>query len=113
MARINVYTCEKCGGETVTVDVDEGTTPYMLGCRANGKERPAPGACTGMAQSSFYQPRPGRAPPAWEWYRMTDEEAATLDRKWPGFLVHHKAGGLNIRARAPAAAKDAEESDRD
>ena len=37
-SKINVYVCQKCGGLTVTVDVDEGVTPFMLGCRATGKE---------------------------------------------------------------------------
>lgn len=29
-SRINVYICEKCGGHTTTVDVDEGVTPFMM-----------------------------------------------------------------------------------
>ena len=33
----NIYTCPKCGGQTVTIDVDEGVTPFMLRCRATGK----------------------------------------------------------------------------
>src|SRR3974377_965449 len=33
----NVYTCRKCGGHTVTVDRDEGVTPFMIGCRESGE----------------------------------------------------------------------------
>lgn len=36
--RINVYVCRKCGGHTVTVDVDDGVTPFMIGCHAKESE---------------------------------------------------------------------------
>lgn len=98
---INVYVCQKCGGYTVTIDIDEGVTPFMLGCRASGKER----ECNGMATSSFYPkgPRPAHIPePAWEWYRATDAEARKIDKRARGSWQHHQQGGLFLRKRALA-----------
>lgn len=98
--RENVYTCQKCGGYTVTVDVDEGVTPFMIACRASGKV----GDCRGQAYSAFYPkgPRPSHIPePAWEWYRPTPEGQRRIDRKHPGMMQHFKNGGLDIRKRVP------------
>jgi hypothetical protein len=65
---INEYVCQKCGGITRTINRDEGTTPFMTGCRA------VIGAgCKGLAQSSFYRVSQNRLP-HWEWIRPTPEE---------------------------------------
>lgn len=104
-SRINVYVCQTCGGYTVTIDVDEGVTPFMIGCRASGEER----ECKGVAHSSFYPkgPRPPHIPePAWEWYRMTDAEARRQEKKYPGSWHHHEQGGLWIRKRAVSSDTD-------
>jgi hypothetical protein len=95
--RVNVYTCRKCRKETWTVDVDEGVTPFMLGCRATK-------GCDGMAESSFY---PGWAGAflhrvKWEWYKPTEEEAKQQERQYPGSLHHWEQGGLSIRPRTDA-----------
>lgn len=100
----NVYTCQKCGCFTVTIDTDEGVTPFMLDCRASGRE----GDCDGMAESAFYPkgPRPAHIPaPSWEWYkverwevigehRVETREYHNLD---PGLKDHVDKGGLLIR----------------
>lgn len=91
---INVYTCPDCGGETVTIDVDPGVTPALLH-RPYAQHR-AP-ACRGLARSSWYQPRPGHPPPAWEWYRPTEEEARAAG---PAMAEHARLGGLFIRPRS-------------
>lgn len=44
----NVYVCQLCGGEVVTVDADEGVTPFMIECRSTPE-------CEGDMYSSFYQ----------------------------------------------------------
>ncbi len=71
---INVWKCEVCNALTVAIDIDEGVTPFMLGCRANDK-------CKGMGQSSFYPEPPIPAhiasALAWEWYAPSPEERAT------------------------------------
>ena len=93
----NVYTCQKCGGYTVTIDRDEGTTPFMIRCRAKDE-------CKGEAYSSFYPkgPRPAYIPPpAWEWYRPTDTELLLEVEKHPkseaGIRQHVEMGGLLMR----------------
>jgi hypothetical protein len=91
----NVYTCDKCGGMTVTVDVDEGVTPFTLICRASGRE----GDCDGRAYSSMYPngPRPPHIPePSWEWYRPDAEEMKFLSG---AMREHVERGGLEIRRR--------------
>lgn len=91
--RENVYTCPVCSGHTVTIDRDEGVTPFMIGCRASGKV----GDCNGKAESSFYPPgpRPDHIPaPSWEWYKPDQTKFDTLSR-WE--LEHVAKGGLLIR----------------
>jgi protein gp37 len=88
--RVNVYVCED-SHMTVTVDVDDGVTPFMLGCRQEG--------CDHFAQSSMY-PR-GEAlkrypAPAWEWFKPSPEELRGMDA---GMREHCEMGGLDIRAR--------------
>lgn len=82
----NIYTCEKCGFKFVTIDRDEGTTPFITMCQL-------PGPCGGMTQSSFYQVDQSLTP-TFEWYRMTDTEAAEKPASW---MQHHLLGGLFLR----------------
>jgi hypothetical protein len=97
----NIYTCEECGGETVTIDIDEGVTPFMLGCRVNGKfldvkgqQLFAPG-CRGMAQSEFYSQRAQDRTPEWEWFKPSIYELRKLT---PAMKDHVLNGGLDIRS---------------
>lgn len=95
MSRENVYTCPKCRGYTVTVDVDEGVTPFLLDCRASGREAD----CDGMARSAMYPqgPRPAHIPePAWEWFKPTGKAYKRLS---PAMKDHVDRGGLDIRRR--------------
>ena len=120
--RINVYVCQKCGGYTVTVDVDEGVTPFMIGCHAREFEpHPAEAGqrafaealakegvrvkerlklrCDGMAYSSFYPrgPKPKHiGEPKWEWYKPEQGEFSELSRS---ALEHVAKGGLLLRKR--------------
>jgi len=108
--RINVYVCQKCGGYTVTVDVDEGTTPFMIGCRAGAIEDFGEGVavvnnkCKGFAYSSFY-PRGPKPPhigdPKWEWYKptMTDLASRYTGQTLRNMAEHVDKGGLDIRRR--------------
>ncbi len=96
--RENVYVCRECGGHTVTIDIDEGVTPFLLGCRASGRE----GDCKGKAESAFYPkgPRPAHIPaPSWEWYKPAPDEY-----KWLSGPIkdHVDQGGLLIRKRSQA-----------
>lgn len=124
--RINVYVCEKCHGHTVTVDVDEGVTPFMIGCHAKENEsHPAESGskafeellkkegirvkarlklrCDGVAYSSFYPrgPKPSwTGEPKWEWYKPEASEMSELSRS---ALEHVDKGGLLLRKRTNKA----------
>lgn len=93
--RINIYTCTTCDGKTVTVDVNDGVTPFMIRCRATER-------CGGDAHSCFYRVPPGEHKPTFEWYKPTLKKAKRLDRTWPGTLDHVRQGGLMLRPRSDA-----------
>lgn len=102
--RINVYVCEyNC--LTVTVDVDEGVTPFMIKCRRRStKERPlnpaltgADGECKGTARSSFYPkgPKPRHiGDPTHEWYKPDSLHGLSAAE-----IQHVRQGGLLLRPR--------------
>jgi len=101
----NVYTCQKCGGHTVTIDVDEGVTPFMIGCRA---DRIIEKRCEGMAYSNFYpeKPWPAHIPreAKWEWYKPTDAELRKNykdDDMYAQMKEYVDKGGLDMRRRKP------------
>lgn len=90
--RKNVYTCQTCGAKLVTVDRDQGTTPFMTKC--------VKGDCVGSAQSSFYNVDQTLTA-THEWYRVTDQkELIRLSRAGRN---HHEMGGLFIREISAAA----------
>lgn len=80
----NIYTCEVCGHHIVTVDKDEGVTPFMISCVSS--------RCSGMMQSSVYRVNQNMRP-SYEWF--TPESTIGLA---PGLLDHVQRGGLLIRA---------------
>lgn len=61
IGRRNCYRCAMCHGSIITVDEDDGVTPFMLGCRVRR-------SCRGMMQSSFYRDVPTRVP-TYAWRR--------------------------------------------
>lgn len=63
--KINAYVCDDCGFMTVTIDKDEGTTPFLIGCEAKG--------CSGVARSGFYAV-PQDLTPQFEWRKPTKAE---------------------------------------
>lgn len=94
--KVNSYVCQKCGGHTVTVDVDPGVTPFMLNCRVNLD-------CGGVSLSSFYT-CPQDLVPEWEWYRPTEAETMAAVAGKPDYIrqvvrEHRSLGGLEIRRR--------------
>jgi len=87
----NIYTCPK-GHQTVTVDVDDGTTPFMLRCRQrddDGKHN-----CTEFSQSSGYNLTPDQQlfEPEYEWFKPTSLKGYSADMK-----EHLLKGGLELR----------------
>ena len=113
LPRLNVYVCEyNC--LTVTVDVDEGVTPFMIGCRSRSRpDRPIKeefltkdGFCKGSANSRFYPkvPKPPHIKdPEWEWYKPTEleieAEIVGNERQRENILEHWRRGGLFLRPR--------------
>lgn len=97
--KINIYTCNTCNKKIVSVDVDDGVTPFTIGCTDR--------QCIGHAYSSFYPRRPKDMPPnekptiegmlslaEIEWYRP---------RVLPkDFQDHFLKGGLDKRPRTNA-----------
>lgn len=79
----NVYTCEECGFSYVTVDIDEGTTPFMSMCQNDG--------CKALAKSSFYRV-PSDLVATHEWYRPADVSGES-----PMTQEHVRMGGLLLR----------------
>lgn len=96
--KLNAYRCDKCGGNTVTLDVDEGVTPMFLGCRADGTET----GCDGRAVSMGYPkgPAPAWAVPQWEWYKPAPIEMRGMS---PEMRDHIQRGGLALRRIGGAA----------
>ena len=68
---INVYTCQQCNGQIVTIDRHEGVTPSMLRCRASK-------GCNGTMLSAFYSV-PQDLKPDYEWRKPTKGEYYRLD----------------------------------
>lgn len=81
----NRYTCQTCNAWYVTVDRDDGTTPFMAPCQVS--------FCKGMAQSEFYRVDQS-LPATHEWYRASDVEARGMK---PNLRQHHDMGGLFLR----------------
>jgi len=109
--RMNIYVCEY-GCHNITVDVDKGTTPFMIGCEFTGRpDRPADpskmknGKCTGIAKSAMYpKEKDDSTPypePTHEWYRPELSQYAKLSKAEKD---HVNNGGLLIRPRTDAKA---------
>lgn len=85
--KVNCYICDTCGKAIVTIEYDEGVTPFMLGCN-----RVSPfGDCNGMCKSSFYS-NPQNLIPTSIWYRKKDDEPMTTAQR-----KYHENGGLCFR----------------
>ena len=114
--KLNIYTCNTCGGRIVTVDLVEGTTPFMVGCRVTEHDAKLRAnedglaieelrglwdtlKCKGDMYSSFYRVPPDAPEPTWEWYKPDAKEYAKLP------LVtrrdHVDKGGLLLRRIKP------------
>lgn len=90
--RLNRYDCNSCGGHIITVDRDNGVTPFALACRATK-------GCNGDMYSSFYRGVFGR--PTFEWRKATPAEYAAASA---GMKAHFAQGGLDLHPINGAAA---------
>lgn len=83
----NIYLCQYCGRGFVSIDIDDGTTPFMTGCIV----------CKGTAVSMMYQcPQVVLAeiPAALEWYKPKALEYPSLPQHTRN---HVDKGGLISR----------------
>ncbi len=111
--RINVYECEY-GCQTVTVDVDHGVTPFMIGCkgrsvperRIEAKYLNEAGYCIGTGKSHMYPkgPMPPHIkPPKWEWALPTLAEIDAIVAENPEYegavRTYYDGSHLHLRPR--------------
>ena len=97
--RVNVYVFPY-GHRTVTRNMAEGVTPFMIGCppcKAAGALRNEPGFRYPMAESSFYRVDQ-TLDHSHEWYRP--ESIVGLD---PDTAEHVRNGGLLLREKGKPA----------
>jgi len=92
---INQYICQECGRSIVTIDRDQGVTPFMLRCRETK-------GCSGMMQSSFYM-ADQTLTPAYEWRKPTKGEYLRMSAP---MRQHIDRGGLEIYKIRPAPERE-------
>lgn len=81
----NIYVCEACHGHIVTVDADEGVTPFLTPCCVTK-------GCKGMMKSSLYRVFDQSIAPSHEWFRPHPDA-----RFSPSGMEHVSRGGLLLR----------------
>ena len=81
----NAYICQQCHKTIVTVDRDEGTTPFIIGCRADPP-------CGGQMLSHFYRSDVSTEP-SFEWRKPTQTEYKKASY---AMKDHFDRGGLNL-----------------
>jgi hypothetical protein len=86
--KINVYTCP-AGHKTITRDVDNGTTPMIINCKATLLETFC--SCDKHAHSAWYN-CDQTLTPLYEWYKPGPEEKIKKHD-----VEHVKLGGLLLR----------------
>lgn len=82
VGEINQYTCKTCGKHIVTVDRDDGTTPFMIACQRSP-------ACPGPMASHAYRVSQDLHP-SHEWYKP-------VGKVKPAYRHHVAMGGLLLR----------------
>jgi DNA-directed RNA polymerase subunit RPC12/RpoP len=90
--RYNGYKCRECGGAWLTVDLNEGVTPFTTPCFATEN-------CGGVAYSMGYPTSepPKDLPLLIEWYKPVTTRGLSLE-----LAEHVQKGGLLRRARKDA-----------
>ena len=81
----NVYVCQACGRKIVTLDIDEGVTPFMIPCKETE------GCEEGLMRSCFYSVDQ-TLPVNYVWFIPK-----SLDGYSESMIEHINKGGLDIR----------------
>lgn len=84
--KTNVYACQSCDRKIVTLDKDQGTTPFAIRCKEMG------GCDDGMMYSSFYAVDQTLGPIHYVWFKPDN-----LDGYSDAMLEHIRKGGLDLR----------------
>ena len=85
--KLNIYTCDVCFEHIVSVDLDEGVSPFMINCQVTD-------GCKGYMESSIYHVYDQRMRPDIVWYRPTEKEQAKMSQAMRDHITH---GGLDMR----------------
>lgn len=88
----NKYVCQSCGKSIITLNVNDGTTPFAIACRASP-------ACVGLMYSQFYGVDQ-RLPAQFEWFKPDTLEGYSREMK-----EHIENGGLVLRERPTSKRK--------
>lgn len=104
----NGYLCRGCGWRIITVNRDEGVTPFMIGCqndvpsdddrkaaRESGGVLGSRG-CGAYMESAFYRVLQSLEP-SHEWYAPDKAERKRMRKKRDSNLEHVARGGLILR----------------
>lgn len=82
----NAYTCEKCAKVVITEDLEEGVTPFLIGCLATE-------GCMGMMRSACYRVTGPEIRPHYHWRKPTKQEYKAMSKP---MKQHIDQGGLEI-----------------
>lgn len=82
IGRKNIYVCEECRGHIVTMDLEDGVTPFLIGCQVTEE-------CSGMMKSSMYRVYDQSMKAGYFWAKPE-----SLDDLSPGERAHVENGGL-------------------
>jgi hypothetical protein len=77
--RVNIYTCDKCGNQTITVHADEGIAPVLIGCDK---------CKNGDSQSHFYNV-PQNLKAKYEWFKPLTDAEIKEQIKWEAKTFHN------------------------
>ncbi len=87
---LNAYDCKECKGVMVTVDLDDGVTPFQMTCEVTL-------ACKGWMTSRGYVVDPDEVgEPTFEWYKPSPSE---VKKSSDGMRDHAAQEGLFFRKR--------------
>lgn len=81
----NIYVCRVCRRHIVTVDLHDGTTPFLIECQINRE-------CVGQMVSSMYRVFDQTIRPTYEWFKPETTEGLC-----PWTKDHVEKGGLILR----------------
>jgi len=88
----NRYDCQTCGRSIITINADEGVTPFAISCRATT-------GCAGLMYSAMYL-IPQTLLAEFEWFKPTKLKRyiLSLSKRYDRHMKEHiRKGGLVLR----------------